>query len=91
MNMVNEKYPDIQWIYDKKDELKKENYDACDSLVCVLAYINEKKYGEMQPTVEEYNITQKENGDYEIDYVMRVWDKKYYKRLVINNEGATEK
>lgn len=91
MNMVNEKYPNIQWIYDKKNELKKENYDACDSLVCVLAYINEKKHGEMQPTVEEYTINQKENGDYEIDYIMKVWDKRYYKRLVINNEVAAEK
>lgn len=91
MNMVNEKYPNIQWIYDKKNELKKENYDACDSLVCVLAYINEKKHGEMQPTVEEYTINQKENGVYEIDYIMKVWDKRYYKRLVINNEGAAEK
>jgi len=90
MNMVNEKYPDIQWIYDKKGDLKKENFDACDSLVCVLAYINEKKYGEMKPKVDGYSIEKNQNGDYEINYVMDVWGKKYDKKIIINEEGAAE-
>ena len=91
MNMVNEKYPDIQWIYDKKNELKKENYDACDSLVCVLAYINEKRHGEMNPNVEEYTIEDNENGEHDIKYTMRIWDRRYFKRMIIKDEGAAEK
>ena len=45
MNLVSEKYPDINWVYNKKGDFKKENFDACDSLVCSLAYSNLKRYG----------------------------------------------
>lgn len=33
---VNAAYPDIKWLYDKKNELKKENFDMSDSLVVLL-------------------------------------------------------
>lgn len=33
---VSELEPQIIWLYDKKQKLKKENYDMCDSLTCVL-------------------------------------------------------
>ena len=35
--------------------LKKENYDACDSLVCVLAYININRYG-IDELLHKFNI-----------------------------------
>ena len=47
-------FPDIQWEYNKNGELKTENFDASDSLVCVLGYINKEKYGESIPKVVEY-------------------------------------
>lgn len=90
MNMVCDKYPDIPWIYNKKGELKKENYDSCDALVCALAYSNEKRYGEMKPEIIESEIKEisKENDEnlghsYEITYTMKVWDKTYSKKIII--------
>jgi hypothetical protein len=40
---VNEKENDIQWIYNKKGELKKENFDMSDAYTCCLGYM--KKNG----------------------------------------------
>lgn len=39
-NKIRNIFPDIKWKYNKKGELTVENYDASDSLVCVLGYIN---------------------------------------------------
>ena len=82
MNIVSEKYPGIPWIYNKKGELKKENYDSCDSLVCALAYSNEKRYGTIEPEIIKYEIKE-ENGNTVINYTMRVWEKDYNKKIVI--------
>ena len=48
-NKISEMFPNIQWEYNKKGELKTENFDASDSLVCVLGYINREKYIENIP------------------------------------------
>lgn len=85
MNMVNEKYPYIKWTYDKKGELKKQNYDACDSLVCSLAYINLKKYGEPEPEITCSSITEKDSETV-IEYSTKIWDKTYSKKIVVKNE-----
>lgn len=53
-NKISELFPEIQWEYDKKGELKTENFDASDSLVCVLGYINKEKYGDSIPEITEY-------------------------------------
>lgn len=82
MDMVCEKYPAIEWIYNAKGELKKENYDACDSLVCALAYINEKRYGEMTPIITHSNIYTSQ-GNTIVEYTMRVWDKDFPKKIVL--------
>lgn len=82
MNIVSEKYPGIPWIYNKKGELKKENYDSCDSLVCALAYSNEKRFGPINPEIISHEIRE-ENGNTVINYTMRVWDKDYNKKIVI--------
>lgn len=42
LDKVSEKYPDIEWIYNKKSELKKENFDSSDSVCCVLGYLGLK-------------------------------------------------
>lgn len=82
MNMVSEKYPDIDWIKGKNGELKKENFDACDSLVCALAYINTKRYGDVDAKITKSEIF--ENGDnYEITYTVSVWGKEYEKKVVV--------
>ena len=82
MNLVCEKYPSIPWLYDKKGNLKKENYDSCDALVCALAYSNEKRYGEINPEI--CFVTEKEeNGVWSVEYGVRIWDKVYDKKIVI--------
>jgi len=83
MNVVNEKYPYIKWTYDKKGELKKQNYDACDSLVCSLAHINKKRYGEIKAEIVDCSIEENEK-ETTIAYTTRIWDKLYSKKIVIN-------
>lgn len=82
MDMVNEKYPNIPWIYDKKGKLKKENYDSCDSLVCALAYANEKRYGELKPEIINSKIIKEENRT-EITYTIKIWEQNFIKKIVI--------
>ena len=37
---VNAVCSDIEWLYDKKGKLKKENYDMADSVTCVIGHVN---------------------------------------------------
>ena len=83
MNVVNEKYPYIKWTYDKNGELKKQNYDACDSLVCSLAYINLKKYAEIVPEIIDSEIVENDNETI-INYTTKIWDKTFEKKIVVN-------
>lgn len=53
-NKISELYPDIEWIYNKKGELKTENFDASDSLVCVLGFLNKEKYHDDTPQIIDY-------------------------------------
>ena len=89
MNMINEMYPDIEWVLNQKGELKKENYDACDSLVCTLAYININRYGIEKPTVND-SIILEDDEQYIINYDMKIWDTVYPKTLVINKNILPE-
>lgn len=83
MNKVNEIYDDIDWIYNKKGELKKENYDACDSLICALAYVNVNHHGIEKPTIVDCETVENES-EYNITYTTRIWDRTYKKKLVID-------
>ena len=82
MNMVNEMYQNngISWILDKNGELKKENYDACDSLICAIAYININHYGIEKPTITVYNKIET-NEEIIINYTTKIWNKIYEKTL----------
>ena len=58
-NKVSEMFPNIQWEYNKNGDLKTENFDASDSLICILGYINKEKYEDSIPKVisfKEENI-----------------------------------
>jgi len=37
---VNDVCPDIQWLYGKTGNLKKENFDMADAVTCVIGYVN---------------------------------------------------
>lgn len=82
MGKVNELYDDIEWIYNKKGELKKENYDACDSLVCALAYININNNGIDTARIVNSEITETDDT-YCISYNTKIWDKIYDKKIIL--------
>ena len=83
MNMVNELYKDtpIDWVLNKNGELKKENYDACDSLICALAYVNINHHGLEQPVISDFKVSPDGN---EIDYTTKIWDKTFEKKIILN-------
>ena len=85
MNMVNEVYPEIPWILDKNGELKKENYDACDSLICALAYVNINHHGIEQPVITNSNYEETDT-EIQINYTTKIWDRTYEKRLILKKE-----
>ena len=89
MNMVNEMYGDIEWIYNKKGELRKENYDACDSLICALAYINVNRHGVSRPVITKTDVTETDN-EYIINYTTSIWDRDYEKKLVLTKPKESE-
>lgn len=57
LDKVSEKYPDIEWIYNKDNELKKENFDSSDAVCCVLGYLglekNPKPIKESKPKLKK--------------------------------------
>jgi hypothetical protein len=77
---INEKYEGINWIYDKKGELKKENFDASDSLVACLGYINMAKHKEINPIIE--NIRENVNIIY---YDVKIWGKTINKKIDLSD------
>lgn len=85
MNKVNEMYPNIDWIENKKGEIKKENYDACDSLVCALAFVNINRYGIEEPTITQSVILQNVGTPTEIQYSMNMWGKTYERSITLYN------
>lgn len=83
-NFVSEKYPEIEWQYKKNGDLKDENFDASDSLVCVLGYVNKCKYENDTPVVK--NVTEKAIGDgseTEFTYTVEFCGETYEKRILI--------
>jgi hypothetical protein len=85
MNKVDEMYPNINWIKNNDDEIKKENYDACDSLVCALAYVNVNRYGAEEPKITMSEIIQKTGEQTKINYTMEMWGTEYQKTLILND------
>lgn len=82
MDMVNTVYSDIPWMYNTKGGLRKENFDACDSLVCALAYINVNRYGVERPVIADCDIRKDEN-QYRIVYHTKIWDRVFDKEMNI--------
>ena len=78
--MVNSLYKDIEWIKDKHGELIKQNFDACDALICVLAYININHNGISKPEIINYEINHDNNI---ITYTFRLWDKIFHKKIIL--------
>lgn len=90
MNKVNEMYDDIEWIYNAKGELKKENYDACDSLICALAYVNVNHHGIDKPTIASHEVVD-DGNNLVINYTTKIWDRVYNKKLVIKKPAPKKR
>lgn len=91
MNMVNEIYTGedaIPWEYDAKGEMKKQNYDACDALICSLAYVNINHNGidRPKPTIISHSYQEKENETI-ISYTTKIWNKNFNKTLILSKQN----
>lgn len=89
MDMVNSYYTGeeaIPWEINKKGNIAKENYDACDSLICALAFINVNKYGISKPTIKDYSVNQLADRTI-IRYTSLMWDKEYNKVIELTKGG----
>lgn len=53
--LIDDQYDGIEWQYNRKGELKKENFDASDSLVATLGWINYLNYHGTSPETVEWN------------------------------------
>jgi len=82
---VSEIFPNIDWLYDKKGELKKQNFDAADAYVAVLGYLNKERFGELEFTS---NILGESNdgNNREIVYEIKYWNKTEIRKTYIGNE-----
>ena len=83
MNMVNDVYDEIEWIVTGNGELMKQNYDACDALICVLAFVNINHNGLQSPYITNVVKTE-ENNMYTIKYDVNIWDKIFHKKIFIS-------
>lgn len=78
LNMVNELFTDIKWQYDKNGELKTENFDASDSLVCVLGYVNKIKYEDTVPLIKNWkkiDSGSRTHYEYQTEFCGNTYDK----------------
>lgn len=85
LNKISDLFPTIEWIYNKKGELRKENYDASDSLVCVIGWVRKQLYKDYgDPIVESYTKTDMDNIVL-ITYVTAFGPIKFQKKIEIPN------
>lgn len=76
---VSEIFPDIQWLYNKKGDLKKENFDATDSYVACLGQLNKERYGELKFTTSNLNV----NGN-RVEYDVNYWEVKEHRTTYLS-------
>jgi hypothetical protein len=81
-------FPDVEWLYDKKGELKKENFDACDAYVCALGFLNKKRHGELKFSVEMLGAKNTPGVAIQVDYIVKYWDKEEKRTTYIEHEKS---
>ena len=81
---ISDMFPNINWVLDKKGELKKENFDASDSLICILGWLNKRIYGETEPTIVSCDEESSKEPDTKvITYVTSFCGQKFSKKIEI--------
>ena len=71
-------FPEIQWLYDKKNNLKQENYDSVDAYVCVLGLLNHERHKDEKVIKTDdlhVIVSDIEVSDNTISYTVKYWDK----------------
>ena len=81
---VSELFPNIDWLYNKKGELKKENFDACDAYVAVLGFLNKERFGELKFSSEIIGESNDGKGTREILYNVKYWNKTEERKTYVN-------
>lgn len=81
-NYVSEKFPYIEWQYDKNNNLKEENFDASDSLICVLGYVSKEKHENEIPKIVSYKEWGCDN-DTIFEYVVEFCGQTFNKKIAI--------
>lgn len=83
-NIVSERFPGIQWQYKSNGDLKDENFDASDSLICVLGQLSKEKHEGEEPVVKEWT----DHGDH-VEYKVDFCGETIEHRIDIEEEEAT--
>lgn len=73
---VAELFPDIKWIYNKKNELSKENFDSSDAYIALLGFLNKTKHGDIKMTVEPLTCDEEKTS-----YKVKYWGKEEIRTL----------
>lgn len=85
--LINEQYEGIEWQYNKKGELKKENFDASDSLVAAMGWINYIKYYNTEPEIiskSEETIKDSDGNEFtKIEYSVKFCEETNTKTIII--------
>ena len=82
--LVAEKYPDIEWVYNKKGELAIENYDASDSMVAALGWMHKNNYGEIDN--DDLKVSNIVESDGKIEYDIHYWGKTDHKVIYVSKK-----
>lgn len=84
---ISDLFPNIQWVYNNKGELKKENFDASDSLVCVIGYVRKTMYKDSEePKIVDVTEEQIGDGGVIFKYVTKFCDTNYSKIIEISQK-----
>lgn len=76
-------FPNIEWIYNKKGELTKENFDAVDSWVACYGFMNKLRHNE-ELVIKADNIQETDEG---IKYDVSYWGKTFSKITYTKKEA----
>ena len=78
-NELNTLFPNLNWVYNEKGELTNENFDASDSLICIIGYNNKIKFNDTKPIITHYKnyiVDGKQCIEYSFNFCDKVFDKK---------------
>lgn len=78
---IAEHYPEIEWKYNEKGELKVENFDAADSAVAGLGQIHKEAYGELKPQSSNVEVF-----DDRVEYDVNYWGKTEHRTTYLNSK-----